>query len=744
MQVASISLGAARVPQTRSGQPGRRSPFYRGMQGVPVTDADHRCFSDQVLIDFQLGKLEPRQIALVASELQACPQCAQRLAAMDDVEDGLVAQFKGLFASANSDPQRHDSTQVNQPSPPAAAPPANHPSRQTFSTVATASPRLLGPYRIEAQIGRGGMGTVWQATHEHLKRKVAIKLLPAERLADSQWVSRFFREMEVCGRLIHPNLVHAYDAGEVNGQPFLAMELLSGVDLAELVRRTGPLSVPEACEVTRQAAVGLEFAHAHHSVHRDIKPSNLFLTNQGTVKVLDLGLARLVDVAVPAQQAMTGAHELLGTLAYMAPEQFHDSHSATAAADIYGLGCTLFFLLMGGPPFAAGVYQGPISMAVAHATTEPPKLPPDVPGRLADLVQRMLAKEPSQRPASMREVEQELAPFCEPGTQLLQQRLGESDVPLPGQAESESSAAEASPTNRTRRKWIAAALAAVCGIVLTIAGLLAFSSEGSSEQAALEAVAAFDVSPQLRTAVTEVVRLHPNETRWSGKAGDRLFALVVQQLPASSQRGQLLPAWSKKGLAEALAELCLAKSLMGQYGRARLDDMTMLRAALVSLAQRQQVSGTAREVSQHARQHGNYLVTLVHGPEQAIVATMSTPATLSAVQDAYRDATHQQSRALMNEKRWDDALLLWRHLHDRKLVTPELYLDAARCFHALGQDNDAARLISESLDHYAKEARWALLEAAGDLASELQTPEATAIAERAYTLALQRFQTPNP
>jgi serine/threonine protein kinase len=143
--------------------------------------------------------------------------------------------------------------------------------------------------------GQGGMGTVYKALHTRLKRIVAVKILPAHRLADQQAVVRFQREVEAVGRLNHPNIVQAMDANEVDGQHFLVTEFVEGRNLAQLVRSGGPLPVADACEIARQAALGLQHAHDHELVHRDVKPSNLMLTSGDIVKLLDLGLARLTE-----------------------------------------------------------------------------------------------------------------------------------------------------------------------------------------------------------------------------------------------------------------------------------------------------------------------------------------------------------------------------------------------------------------------------------------------------------------
>ena len=198
---------------------------------------------------------------------------------------------------------------------------------------------------------------VFKARHRRLNRIVALKILPPSFARDRTAVLRFKREVEAAGRLKHPNIVAALDADEDRGVHFLVMEYVEGRDLDQLVRQRGPLSVVQAIDFLVQAARGLEAAHAEGIVHRDIKPSNLMLDSQGVVRVLDLGLARIVEASQPLGEAKGGAGRLtesgmyMGTVDYMAPEQAEDSRRADHLADIYSLGCTLFFLLAGREPF---------------------------------------------------------------------------------------------------------------------------------------------------------------------------------------------------------------------------------------------------------------------------------------------------------------------------------------------------------------------------------------------------------
>jgi serine/threonine protein kinase len=267
---------------------------------------------------------------------------------------------------------------------------------------------LLGHYLILDKLGAGGMGMVFQAKHRRLGTVVALKILPPSFARDRQAVARFQREVEAAGRLNHPNIVAALDAAEDRGVHFLVMEYVAGSDLSHVVRERGPIRVGEALDCLIQAARGLEAAHAQGIVHRDIKPSNLMLDDAGTVRVLDLGLALIVDSSNPFGQAaptrLTASGMYMGTIDYMAPEQAEDSKRADHRADIYSLGCTLFYLLTGREPFVA---ETVLKRLMAHQERPAPSLRaarPDVPTPLEEAYQRMMAKRPSDRPASMTEV----------------------------------------------------------------------------------------------------------------------------------------------------------------------------------------------------------------------------------------------------------------------------------------------------------------------------------------------------
>ncbi len=281
--------------------------------------------------------------------------------------------------------------------------------------------QTFGHYRVLAKIGEGGMGAVYRAVHVHLDTTVALKILPPNRLQNQELLARFQREMKAVGRVEHPNIVRALDAGQVGNAHYLAMEFVDGLDVAKILRKTGPLPVPEACEIIRQAALGLTAIHANGLVHRDIKPGNLMLARQPggppIVKILDLGLARLSDFhsgEAGGIESLTASNVIVGTLEYMAPEQA--SHQTVdIRADIYSLGATLYALLAGKPPFSGPQYDSLISKLRALAIEEPPSiqtLRADVPYELALVIERMMAKDPNARFGTPQEVVAALEPFC--------------------------------------------------------------------------------------------------------------------------------------------------------------------------------------------------------------------------------------------------------------------------------------------------------------------------------------------
>ncbi len=295
---------------------------------------------------------------------------------------------------------------------------------------------VFGPFRVLDRLGEGAVSQVFKAVDTRNRQVVALKVMHPGMLANPEVVGRFRREMQVVAQLSHANIVRAFDVDLSEDGHFFAMEYVAGSDLGKLVRLSGPISVPLACEYVRQAALGLQHAHERGLVHRDIKPNNLFLTSpRGTpvasandddraaptmttapflVKILDLGLARWQQ-PLDGQPAvnLTQKGIVIGSPDYVAPEQARDASAADIRADIYSLGCTFFYLLTGHAPFPGNSL---LQKLYDHQATEPPALEAKCPGinpAVAGIARKMMAKKPEQRYQTPAEVSAALAPHCQ-------------------------------------------------------------------------------------------------------------------------------------------------------------------------------------------------------------------------------------------------------------------------------------------------------------------------------------------
>lgn len=259
---------------------------------------------------------------------------------------------------------------------------------------------FLGKYKLLGHLGTGGMSSVYLGEHTLIHRQRAIKVLPRSRVDDSSYLERFKREAQATAALEHPNIVRAYDADSEGNTHYLVMEYVQGKDLQNVVKESGPLPFDQAADYLIQAADGLHFAHQNSFVHRDVKPGNLLVDTKGQVKILDLGLALMADSKVAS---LTIAHNenVLGTADYLAPEQALNSHEVDARADIYALGCTLYFLLTGHPPFPDGTLAQRIAK---HQTQMPARIRDersDCPVSLENICFKMLQKRADDRYQSM-------------------------------------------------------------------------------------------------------------------------------------------------------------------------------------------------------------------------------------------------------------------------------------------------------------------------------------------------------
>lgn len=328
---------------------------------------------------FNLGQLARDDALAVEHHIDDCQTCCETLLGLAS-EDTFVALLR------EADRQRNLPAEGNSTSGGIPVPLVEHPR-----------------YEIVRTIGRGGMGEVYEARHLMMDRRVALKVIKSEFVERPEIVERFRREVRTAALLSHENIVTAHDADQAGDLHFLVMEYVDGTDLARVVKKRGPLPVEEACDYARQAATGLAEAHRRGLVHRDVKPHNLMVTPEGTVKILDFGLAALVpheafdsDTA-EVRSGLTSHGGVMGTPDFISPEQVGDARNADARSDVYSLGATLFFLLTGRPLFDERDVARKLR---SHCEVEPSSLESlrsDMPVGLAGLVERMVAKDPDER-----------------------------------------------------------------------------------------------------------------------------------------------------------------------------------------------------------------------------------------------------------------------------------------------------------------------------------------------------------
>lgn len=268
----------------------------------------------------------------------------------------------------------------------------------------------IGKYKVLERLGAGGMGSVYLCEHKLMRRRVAVKVLPTAKANDQSALERFYREARAVAALDHPNIVHAYDIDQDDQLHFLVMEYVDGVNFQDMVKKSGPIDILRACHYIRQSAIGLEHAHLAGLVHRDIKPGNILVDRVGTVKILDMGLARFFN---DEDDILTKKFDenVLGTADYLAPEQALDSHSVDIRADIYSLGATFYFLLTGRTPFG----EGTVAQKLLWHQTRQPKVVSefrkDVPPDLVAIISKMMDKDKENRFQNPADLADALAPF---------------------------------------------------------------------------------------------------------------------------------------------------------------------------------------------------------------------------------------------------------------------------------------------------------------------------------------------
>jgi serine/threonine protein kinase len=335
-----------------------------------------------------------------------------------------------------------------------------------------------GRYRIERELGRGGMAAVFLAHDEELERPVAVKLLAEHLAGDEDFRARFVREARLAGRLSHPNIVRVYDAGETNGRPFIVMEYVAGTSLAD----TGRLPAARVVKLGVQACAGLQHAHDAGLVHRDVKPANLLVRTDGVLKVADFGIARAAE-----STRHTQIGTLLGTAAYLAPEQI-GGDDATPSSDLYSLGAVLYELLAGRPPYSFSSLAE-LAAKQSEGMIEPVgDLAPGVPREVEAAVMHALARDPQFRPPSATALGEELA--ASPVEHPTQPLAAPRKVSLPRQ--------------RTAVWLVGAVVVAALAVALGLAGLGGGSSSPPPPPARV-------TPPQLAASAQQQAR---NLARW--------------------------------------------------------------------------------------------------------------------------------------------------------------------------------------------------------------------------------------
>ncbi|WP_197455958.1 WD40 repeat domain-containing serine/threonine protein kinase [Stieleria neptunia] len=375
------------------------------------------CPSRKTLHDLLVGAVEDDQARAICRHLDTCSNCESLTSTLEQQHVILLQELQEDSSSQRylAEPEFELLQKAISTSRSADC------NTATKNDVAIAAGTRLRDYRLLKKIGQGGMGSVYLAVHLNLRKAFAVKVLPEEKLRSESSVARFRREMLAAGKVNHPNLISASDAGSVDGRHFLVMELVEGADLGRIVRQRGPLNVADACEIVRQAALGLQHAHDSGLLHRDIKPSNLMLTTDGNVKVLDLGLAGWVEnvehteAATTTGGGLTHAGSFVGTPEYMAPEQFRSETPVDERADLYALGATLFQLLTGQTPQARHLKNrsAAVDLNLDARLVEIDGVQNDLPPNLQNYINRLLSPSPQQRPQTAACVALELSSFTE-------------------------------------------------------------------------------------------------------------------------------------------------------------------------------------------------------------------------------------------------------------------------------------------------------------------------------------------
>jgi uncharacterized protein (TIGR03067 family) len=371
--------------------------------------------SREELSAYSLGQLPEERAVAIDCHISECEPCCETIVELssEDTFAGLLQEAGRLPTDQTAD---HDSAT------------ANSASFDDIPQPLSEHPR----YEILGLIGKGGMSDVYKARHRKMERTVALKVINRGLVQKAEAIDRFHREVKAAAQLSHPNIVTSHDADHAGDFHFMVMEFVDGIDLSQTVKKRGALPVAEACDYIRQAAIGLQHAHERGMVHRDIKPHNMMVTADGTVKILDFGLASLAPESlveassVEARGELTAAGAIMGTPDFISPEQADDARKADIRSDIYSLGATLYCLLSGRVPFDDGSVMHKLK---SHAQVEPAPLNSvrdDVPEELVAIVSTMMAKDPDERYLTPKDVAEALESF------LRTWQPGEENTPRQG------------------------------------------------------------------------------------------------------------------------------------------------------------------------------------------------------------------------------------------------------------------------------------------------------------------------
>ena len=402
---------------------------------------------------------------------------------------------------------------------------------------------VLGHFHLQKFIGGGGMGVVFKALDTTLDRVVAVKVVASRSISDEDLQKRFLVEAQSTARLDHPNIARIHFVGRDRGLPFIVFEFIDGANLRDLVASEGLVPLPESLDFTYQIAHALNHAWCREVVHRDIKPSNILINREGVVKLVDMGLARLNHVGSPEEE-LTNTGETLGTFDYISPEQARDPRLADIRSDIYSLGCTLFYMLVGRPPFADGTA---VQKLLQHQEDVPPDVRDyrhDVPESVSVLIRQMLAKQPTDRPQTPTELIQELTEICQELGIPLTQTLPPLQIPRRRIRR---------PRWRDHVHWIIPV-----GALLLVAGVMNFAASLRQEYVVFPPIRV----PGEQVNMNESVRADfPRESTRPQPAGSNLVRPQDRSLENASGSDQ--QSLELKGLLEAPLKSLEAGSLLG-------------------------------------------------------------------------------------------------------------------------------------------------------------------------------------